>query len=158
MKVARCNPRKHPSRQGWDPLCNTKSCKVSNIVILDKLCLHKLNSQHYDMCPIVGTFNIYFLVDGVDWKLFHYVSNCKSQSLSFQVSISELRCKSRKRSKWRNLFFFWSHRPSQTCSQWNLEWCLYLEHIFQSHCNICCFWWLFLVTSLAMYHSNVGDQ
>ena len=34
--------------------------------------------------------------------------------------------------------------PSQLCWQFNLEWCLYFEHIVQSHCNT---WWLFGVHS-----------
>ena len=67
-------------------------------------------------------------------KLYHPLNNCKSHNLSFQVSVSELRCKGYKRSKWRFPFSSSDHISSPNC-QLNLAWLMYFEQIVQSHCN-----------------------
>lgn len=54
------------------------------------------------------------------------------------------------------LFLFrWLHRPSQFCSQLNLEWWVYFEHKVQCHRNTSLYWHLFLITSLAIYCPNI---
>ena len=77
---------------------------------------------------------------GLDQELYQ-VSNCESQILSFQVTITQLRCKKVMTGQSHEFFFFWviTWALQLWCLLLDLEWCLYFEHIVESHSNACLF-------------------
>ena len=63
------------------------------------------------------------LILGLDHNFIQHISDCELRRLPFQVSISELRCKSSKRLKQINyLFLEWKHRPSPIAFFYHVGW------------------------------------
>ena len=63
------------------------------------------------------------LILGLDHNFIQHISDCELRRLPFQVSISELRCKSSKRLKQIfYLFLEWKHRPSPITFFYHVGW------------------------------------
>ena len=96
----------------------------------------------------------HFSIIGLDQELSHLAnkqiaSHPHCLSLFVQVSETQLRCTSYKRSKWRFPVSLSNHI---SLPQWNLDWCPHIP-ITLSHLSFGC---LFIATSLAKYHLNIS--
>ena len=140
--------------------------------------LYQAKPSHHVTKPLVrrNTSHLSFKVRGlqlwtlpaphtllvVKWtcKASHPVSkDCVSCRLAFQVSLSELKCKSYKKSNVQIFCFLlkWSHRPVPFVLTTKLEMVSLFATLFSplSSYKLTSFWWPFLSISLViMFHST----
>jgi hypothetical protein len=132
-----CNEICHFKFQNWRRDAKVKKSPKVEILLLFWMITYSRLS-HWRCSPLHLLHIHVWLAGGSSGGLSQPASSWKSRSLWFQVSQIGGEMQKFQESKQEILLLFkWSLRPSQLW-WWNLEWCLYSEHVVHPHRNTWC--------------------